>query len=337
MKKSNTKIASILLSSSLILNLIILYYIKYSNQNLSISDFSFTNLGNIFNLVLIIILIFGILTCLKKNKLNRTSIIFFILILFLSLFIAYLTTLFEFSPFDAYIFGQPGDKFFDAAFFTLYQFILFTFISFVWLKVLGPGKSTLLRSLFNGVIMLIFFLVLTFIFIQTKGYNSDSWVLVKSKKNVIVVLGAAVWSDNKPSPSLSGRVDRAIELFNEGYAGTVILTGGSAPGELSEAEVAYNYAKKEGMDMTYVGIETLSTSTIEQILYIRRSLLNDKNIEDVIVVSDSYHLIRVLEVSKFFDVDIKVTASKQQLDYEENIYRQLRESIALVVFWGFAL
>jgi len=174
-------------------------------------------------------------------------------------------------------------------------------------------------------------------FLQTRSYNSTKWELTKSDKNIAVVLGAAVWSDNQPSPSLSGRVDRAIELNDSAFVGKILLTGGNAPGEMSESQVAYEYAKSKGVDTSIVKYESLTTSTIEQVSYIRSNLIYNEDFYDVIVVSGPYHLIRVLEISNFYNIDIKVSPSKGDSEDENKMYKQLRESIALFVFWSFAL
>ena len=148
---------------------------------------------------------------------------------------------------------------------------------------------------------------------------------------------AAVWSGNNPSPSLSARVDKAIELYNNGYTGKILLTGGNAPGELSESEVAFNYAKKMGMDTTKIFMEQATTSSSEQIKFIKSNLVTNKNINDIIIISDSYHLPRILEISKFYNIDLKVASSKLQYNFQNKLYNKFRESLALVVFWSFAL
>ncbi len=337
MKKSYPKIYPFFLSFVLILQLIFLYYIKYLNQGLTLNEFSLKNIGNIFNLLVILCLIIGIIIYFKRKQKEITSLMILMFISSLTLFVAYFLTFIDLHSIEFYILGQAGDKVIEAALFTFYQFILFVLISYVWLKVLRSERVVLLRSLFNGIVMILFFLAVTFVFIQTRGYSSDNWSLTKSDSNIAVVLGAAVWSNNQPSPSLSGRVDRAIELYNDKFVGTILLTGSNAPGEMSEAEVALEYARVKGMNMEKVRYESLTTSTSEQLNYIKKNLIDDENINDVIVVSDAYHLVRIIEISKFFNINIKVAASASYLNYKKKLYVQLRESIALIVFWSFAL
>ena len=337
MKKKYPKIYPLFFSFVLILQLIFLYYIKYLNQGLTLNEFSLNNIGNVFNLLVILCLIIGIIFYFKRKQKEITSLIILMFISSLTLYTCYLLTLVKLPSLELYLLGQLGDKVIEAALFTLYKFILFFSISFIWLKVLHSDEVGLLKSLYNAAAMILFFLAITFVFILTRGYSSDNWSLTKSDKNVAVVLGAAVWSDNQPSPSLSGRVDKGIQLYTNKFVGGILLTGSNAPGEMSEAEVALKYAKNKGMDMEKVRYESLTTSTSEQIKYIKKYLINDENINDVIVVSNAYHLLRIIEISKFFNINIKVAASTSYLNYKKKLYMQLRESIALIVFWSFAL
>jgi vancomycin permeability regulator SanA len=304
---------------------------------LLLSEFSYTNIGNILIAALLLNLIIGVILYLKRSRSVRKPVVIFTFILTITLVLAYISTFIEYPPSDIYYMNQQGNKLVDAALFTIYLFILFTFTSWLWFNNLETKRFVMLKSLFSAVMMCAFFLFLSYLFLQSSIYNSIKWELIKSDKNIAVVLGAAVWSDNQPSPTLSGRVDRAIELSEGAYVGNILLTGGNAPGEMSESQVAFEYAQSKGVDTSIVKIESQTTSTIEQISYIRRNLIYNKDFDDVIVVSDPYHLVRVLEISDFYNIDVKVAESKGTVDEEKKFDIQLRESIALFVFWCFAL
>jgi vancomycin permeability regulator SanA len=337
MKKKYPKIYPLIFLFVSIVHLIFLYYIKYLNQDLPLSEFSFKYVGNIFNLLVIICLIIGIIIYFKRKHSDITSLLILMFFSTLTLFVAYLLTIIKPPALEFYVLGQPGGKVIEAALFTLYQILLFATISYTWLKGLRSDREVNLRSFSNALIVIFFLLALTFIYILIKGYPSDNWTLTKNDKNVAVVLGAAVWSDNQPSKSLSARVDKGIHLYVDKFVGTILLTGSNAPGEMSEAEVALEYARKNGMDMEKVSYESLTTSTSEQLRYIKENLADDENINDFIVVSDDYHLVRIIEIGKFFDLNVKVAASSNYMNYKKKLYMQLRESIALIVFWCFGL
>ncbi len=320
----------------LLIQLIILYYLKYANQSLPLTEFSVSFIGNIFNLLVTLVLALGIIL-LPGAQLQKKVINYFIAASYLLLMLSFIAANIKLPLEDLYILKQPGNKIFVAFIFTLYQLVLFSFISFLWFSIFKKARASLFKSVLCGVQMLILFLLVTFLYLEASSYSSDNWSLSKDTKNIGVVLGAAVWSGNKPSPSLSSRVDKAIELYNKGYAGKILLTGSNAPGELSEAEVAFIYAKEMGMHSTNISLELGTTSSSEQIQFVKNRLEPDEEIKDIIIISDSYHLPRVLEISRFYNINIKVASSKLQLDFKDKLYNKIRESLALVVFWCFAL
>jgi len=151
-------------------------------------------------------------------------------------------------------------------------------------------------------------------------------------------LGAAVWSGNIPSPTLSSRVDKALELLDNLFVGKIVFTGGKAPGELPESEVAYEYARAKGVDASILIIEDSTSSTADQMRWIKNNLMTGGiSSGDIIIISDAYHLPRAIEISKFFNLDIKVAESIHKQDFRDKIANKIRESIALFNFWNFAL
>jgi len=107
---------------------------------------------------------------------------------------------------------------------------------------------------------------------------------------------------------------------------------------MSESEVAYEYAKVKGVDISRIIIEKQTSSTTDQILWIKRNLISSKkSVGDIIIVSDGYHLLRIIEISKFFNINVKVAESEHKLNFEDKLYNKIRESIALFIFWNFAL
>jgi vancomycin permeability regulator SanA len=175
-----------------------------------------------------------------------------------------------------------------------------------------------------------------FIYILGKEHTFNSRNIDVGKNNIGVVLGAAVWSNNKPSPSLSSRVDKAIELYEQGKISKIYLTGSNAPGELAESEVALNYIKSLGRDIPDIEIEKQTTSTNEQVDFIKKKLLQ-KYKNHIAVISDSYHIVRVLEIGKFQNIKLKAIPSDLVFGLETSVYNRIRESLALTVFWFFAI
>jgi|SRR5690554_1286904 len=327
----------ILIFFILIAQLYILYYIKYSNQSLSLSDFNLNIPGNLLNLLFTIILLTGLVIYFIKEKNNLKPVIIYTFITSLLLFICFLTLYLEFPETDIYIFEQSLGKFVIGFIFASYQFVQFMFISYVWLRIFTEKNFIFLRVIFNSVIIVILLLLTAYFYIEIRSDNySEKWGN-EDEENIAVVLGAAVWSGNQPSPTLASRLDKAAKLYKKGVINKILLTGSNAPGELTEAEVAFNYITQKDVDSLDIFLEDKTTSTTEQIRFIKNNLADSKRFEKIFIISDKYHLERVREISRFYNLDVNVASSELEISFDAKIYNKIRESIALSVFWCFAL
>jgi vancomycin permeability regulator SanA len=237
---------------------------------------------------------------------------------------------------EIYFLGQTGDQLFSGAIFAFYTITCFIMIFLVWLSIFNFRTILIFRASVNSVLTLMSILLLVFIFIIGKEAGLQDDLITNHTGNVGVVLGAAVWSENKPSPSLANRVDKALSLYEQNKISQIYLTGSNAPGELSESEVAFNYIKSKGTKTSDIFLEKETSSTNEQIQYIKKNLLSTSN-KNVIVISDSYHLVRVLEIARFHNMKIQVSASELSQSFEQALYNKFRESLALTMFWLYAL
>jgi uncharacterized SAM-binding protein YcdF (DUF218 family) len=118
----------------------------------------------------------------------------------------------------------------------------------------------------------------------------------------IVVLGAAQYV-GRPSPVLRARVDHAVSLWKRGLAPTLILTGGTGVGDTtSEAAVARKYAMTLGVPDRAIVIEIKGRTTSESMRAVAR-IMDDREQESVILVSDPFHMLRLSILAKRFGLD----------------------------------
>jgi vancomycin permeability regulator SanA len=323
----------------LISDLLLLYFLKYKNQSLDISDFNFTSIGNAANLFFYMLLIIGWVIVFANEKISFDFKSFKYIFLFKQILLAGCFIVSSINlPFEKYYYlTQSGNRLFIGTIFSLYQFCFFVLLFFVWLNILKVKNFIVLRAVLNSSWMMLSLLIVAFIFIIVSEGNINKESFQSDNNTIAVVLGAAVWSDNKPSPTLAARVDKALKLFDSGRVKEIYLTGGNAPGELSEAQVALNYVKSKGHNTTHIYLESKTKSTNEQIQFVKNELLKNKKELNVILVSDSYHLVRTKEISDFHKIKINVVPSELPLSFENALYLKLREALALVVFWFFAL
>jgi uncharacterized SAM-binding protein YcdF (DUF218 family) len=112
------------------------------------------------------------------------------------------------------------------------------------------------------------------------------------KADAIVVLGAAQWN-GKPSPVLKARLDHAIMLHDRKLAPYLVVTGGVGRGDtLSEGEVALRYAVRKGVEASRILVERKGLTSAES-LTAAAELMRASGLESAIIVSDSYHMLRV--------------------------------------------
>jgi uncharacterized SAM-binding protein YcdF (DUF218 family) len=110
--------------------------------------------------------------------------------------------------------------------------------------------------------------------------------------DAILVLGAAQYN-GRPSPVLRARLDHALDLYDRGLATRLIFTGGVGTGDtLSEAEVSRRYAVRHGVADTLILVERQGVTSAQSV-GAAAALMRAHNLETALVVSDSYHMLRL--------------------------------------------
>ena len=121
--------------------------------------------------------------------------------------------------------------------------------------------------------------------------------------DAIVVLGAAQY-DGDPSPQLAARLDHVVELWPQGNAPLVVVTGGNQPGDrFTEAEASANYLAERGVPADAIVQEGAGHSTYESMRAVA-DLLGDRGLSSVLIVTDPYHALR----SRLIAEDVGLTA-----------------------------
>jgi len=158
-----------------------------------------------------------------------------------------------------------------------------------------------------------------------------------SRADAIVVMGAAQY-DGVPSPQLAARLDHALELFQQGRAPVIAVTGGKRPGDrFTEAESSARYLIARGVPKSAIIGEDRGRSTWESVSLLENQLAA-RGIHSVIVVTDPYHTQRTLLSCR--EAGIRAVASPTRTSpVHGNIARgrALKESIgiSLARFIGF--
>ena len=106
----------------------------------------------------------------------------------------------------------------------------------------GRVRRIVLRVVSIVLLALLVYFIVTFIEVY-RASNHDG----ARRADAIVVLGAAQYNGT-PSPVLQDRLDHALELYREGLAETIVVTGGRQEGDkYTEATTGYNYLRAHGV------------------------------------------------------------------------------------------
>src|SRR5262245_16408617 len=109
--------------------------------------------------------------------------------------------------------------------------------------------------------------------------------------DAIVVLGTAQFN-GWPGPVFQARLDHALELWRQGYAPLLVVTGGKMSGdEFTEAEAAQAYLTQAGVPPEAIVAENEARDTWESMQSVA-ALLQARGLQEVILVSDGFHLFR---------------------------------------------
>jgi len=123
------------------------------------------------------------------------------------------------------------------------------------------------------------------------------------KADAIVVLGAAQFN-GQPSEVFEARLEHAVELWKEGLAPYLIVTGGKLPADVTtEAATARAWAIAHGVPKEAILGEDHGRNTLESLENVV-PILQAHDLHSVVFVSDRTHMLRVLRMAS----DLGVTA-----------------------------
>jgi uncharacterized SAM-binding protein YcdF (DUF218 family) len=146
----------------------------------------------------------------------------------------------------------------------------------------------------------------------------------------IIVLGAAQY-DGRPSPALEGRLAHVLELYEQGVAPTIVVTGGKRVGDrFTEAAASYRYLRAHGVPEEAILREEDGANTWEQLAAATR-LLRLNNMHDAVLISDDYHAYRLDRIAHELGLDAQVSPVDPGLSRLGKARALVRETAAVAV------
>lgn len=337
---NSSKTGIILAGLLALLYFIFLIYLKYNLNEIPLKEIRFDYLGNVMNGIVTLALIIALAVISFLKRLLDAKKVFFIntlMLLSLALLLAvWMLAKFNFLHTDKMVFNFPLKKVYMGAAYVLSLFTQLYSLNYLWGWIIGTDSLLELRTAIRTIVAIVVLMVFSLIFVWNVRAFSQSRI-ENQTFTYGCIPGAAVYSKGNPSPIFEKRIRKALELYQKGSIKKVILTGGRAPGEMTEAEAAKKYLINLGVAKKNIVIENRSSTTTEQIQYLRKNFGNETTRDSVLIISDGFHLSRITQIAKFYRVNSLGVSSDYSLSFEKTIFYRTRESIALLLFWFFAI
>ncbi len=155
----------------------------------------------------------------------------------------------------------------------------------------------------------------------------------RRKADIIVVLGAKVHANGRPSTSLSDRVMTAVDLYRKHYASTIVVSGGVGESGHDESVVMRDLAVSQGVPASAIVLDHDGVTSSATVANTTR-LFQERRARTALVVSQFYHLPRLQLDYQRAGYDVFTVPAASTLPIPMTPYFVLREVPA---FWLYYL
>lgn len=156
----------------------------------------------------------------------------------------------------------------------------------------------------------------------------------RTSADVILVLGAAVYPGERASPALHARTRTGIDVYEQGYARHIIVSGGLGAYAPSEAEVMRRIALGMGVPEETIFLEDQSHSTVENFENSAR-MMAEHGWKSALVVSDPYHVYRACRIGRDAGITtypVPAADSPTWTIRHLRVYYTIRETFAVMAY-----
>lgn len=139
----------------------------------------------------------------------------------------------------------------------------------------------------------------------------------------ILILGAGVWSGNRPSHMLADRLDEGIRLYHEGVAPKILVSGDHGSEYYDEVNVMKKYLMDAGIPDEDIFMDHAGFSTYES-MYRAKEIFG---VESMVIVTQEYHMYRAVYIAEQMKMEVCGSPSDPRT-YRGTFSRGVREWIA---------
>lgn len=142
--------------------------------------------------------------------------------------------------------------------------------------------------------------------------------------DAVLVLGAKVYADGTPSPTLQDRLDAGYQLYLTGKVDKILVSGDHGQVDYDEVEVMKNYLLEKGVPREDIFMDHAGFDTYDS-MYRARDIFE---VESVIISTQQFHISRAVYIARRLGLEAYGLPSSDR--EQGRIYNNLRESLAKV-------
>lgn len=139
----------------------------------------------------------------------------------------------------------------------------------------------------------------------------------------VLVLGCGVRDDGSPSAMLRDRLRRSVELYQNGAAPKLLMSGDHGQENYNEVDAMKSFAVASGIPSDDVFMDHAGFSTYES-MYRAKEVFQAKK---VIIVTQSYHLYRSIYIARSLGLEA-YGVDADLVNYRGATQREIREVLA---------
>lgn len=161
--------------------------------------------------------------------------------------------------------------------------------------------------------------------ISGKKIISPEKITEINNADCIIILGCGVKFNGQPSMMLADRLERGIDLYKQGVAPKIIMSGDHGQIEYDEVNTMKQFAIDKNIPSEDIFMDHAGFSTYES-MYRAKEIFKAQSI---VIVSQEYHLYRAIYIAEKLGIEAYGVNADYRL-YGGEKYREAREILARV-------
>ena len=169
------------------------------------------------------------------------------------------------------------------------------------------------------------------------AFGVSGWVVLHERNSIlsaedvpskdldcILVLGCGVDAQGRPKPMLHDRMTVAVELYEKGWADTLLLTGDNSGPDYNEVGAMETFALDHGVPAEALLLDNEGFNTDASI----RRARDVFGMEQVVIVTQEYHLFRALLLAESYGLEASGVSATLRTYGPKQVQWSLREVLA---------